>query len=264
MGRDKATREPGKEAGQGGEGEPSLAEEPSGGTLATSPELEKALEEAAAAVDAAAEVTAANAEGGRESAEGGRESAEGGREAAEGGQASAEAAEAPLDEMGSLRAELEETRDRLLRTQADFENFRRRALRERTEAHNYGHQNLVKDLLSAVDNLDRAIDHARSAGESGGGDLEGLLQGVELVRREFLGALARHGVNEIDALGKAFDPALHEAMAQTPDASVAPNSVIEVLEKGYQLRDRLVRPARVVVTQALEGDGESGEGEAAD
>jgi molecular chaperone GrpE len=236
MGRDKATREPGKEAGQGGEGEPSLAEEPSGGTLATSPELEKALEEAAAAVDAAAEVTAANAEGGRESAEGGQASAEGGREAAEGGQASAEAAEAPLDEMGSLRAELEETRDRLLRTQADFENFRRRALRERTEAHNYGHQNLVKDLLSAVDNL--------------------------VVRREFLGALARHGVNEIDALGKAFDPALHEAMAQTPDASVAPNSVIEVLEKGYQLRDRLVRPARVVVTQAPEG--ESGEEEAAD
>jgi molecular chaperone GrpE len=90
------------------------------------------------------------------------------------------------------------------------------------------------------------------------------LQGVELVRREFLGALARHGVNEIDALGKAFDPALHEAMAQKPDPSVAPNSVIEVLEKGYQLRDRLVRPARVVVTQAPEGEGESGGEEAAD
>jgi molecular chaperone GrpE len=233
MNRDKATQEPGEEAAQGAEGEPSIDEEPSGGTLAPSPELEQALEEAAAAVDAAA-------------------------------QSAAEAEEAPGDELEALRAELGETRDRLLRTQADFDNFRRRALRERTEAHNYGHYNLVKDLVSTVDNLDRAIDHARSASESGGGDLEGLLQGVELVRRELLGALARHGVDEIDALGKAFDPALHEAMAQKPDSSVAANSVIEVLEKGYQLRDRLVRPARVVVTQAPEGDGESGEEEAAD
>ena len=234
------------------------AEEPSGGTLATSPELEKALEEAAAAVDAAAAETTAAA------AEATAEAAEATAAAAEAAAAAAEAAEAPLDELESLRAELAGAEDRLLRGQADYENFRRRALRERTEAHNYGHQNLVKDLLSTVDNLDRAIDHARSASESGGGDLEGLLQGVELVRREFLGALARHGVNEIDALGQAFDPALHEAMAQKPDPSVAPNSVIEVLEKGYQLRDRLVRPARVVVTQAPEGEGESGEEEAAD
>jgi len=259
MKRDKATRGPGKEAAQDGEGEPALAEEPSGGTLATSPELEKALEEAAAAVDAAAADSAAVA------AETTAAATEATAEAAEAtAAAAAEAAEAPLDELESIRAELAGAEDRLLRSQADYENFRRRALRERTEAHNYGHQNLVKDLLSTVDNLDRAIDHARSASESGGGDLEGLLQGVELVRREFLGAMARHGVNEIDALGKAFDPALHEAMAQKPDPSVAPNSVIEVLEKGYQLRDRLVRPARVVVTQAPEGEGESGEEEAAD
>ena len=237
---------------------PLAGEEPSGGTLATSPELEEALREAAAAVDAAAQSAATGAEAPEEAA--GAETAE--LDPAEIAEAGAAGEEAPADELESLRAELKESQDRLLRAQADFENFRRRALRERTEAHNYGHQNLVKDLLSTVDNLDRAIDHARDASESAGGDLEALLQGVELVRRELLGALARHGVKEIEALSKPFDPAVHEAMAQVPDDSVAPNSVIEVLEKGYQIRDRLVRPARVVVTQppeAPEGDGESSE-----
>jgi molecular chaperone GrpE len=145
--------------------------------------------------------------------------------------------------------DLEQTQARLLRLQADFENFRRRALREKTEAHQYGHQNLVKDLLSAVDNLERAIDHARG---SGGGDLESLLRGVELVRRELLTAFAKHGVTQVEAVGRPFDPALHEAMAQIPDASAAPNTIVEELQKGYLVRDRLLRPARVVVTRAPE------------
>jgi molecular chaperone GrpE len=79
--------------------------------------------------------------------------------------------------------------------------------------------------------------------------LEGLLQGVELVRRELLTALAKHGVTPIDALGKPFDPALHEALSQVEDGSVAPNTVVEELQKGYQLRDRLLRPSRVVVAR---------------
>jgi molecular chaperone GrpE len=141
--------------------------------------------------------------------------------------------------------ELEEARDRLIRLQADFENFRKRTLRERAEAFRYGHQNVVKDLLPTVDNLERAIAHAR---ESGGGDLEGFLQGVELVLRELLGALAKHGVTPIEAEGAPFDPSVHEAMGQNPDESVAPNTVIQVLEKGYRLLDRLLRPTRVIVS----------------
>lgn len=156
-----------------------------------------------------------------------------------------------------LAAELAKTQDRLLRLQADFENFRRRALSERHDLYQYGHENLVKDLLLTVDNLDRAIGHAR---ESGGGDLESFLQGVELVQREFLGILENHSVSEVEALGKAFDPAVHEAMAQVPDASVAPNTVTEVLQKGYQLREHLLRPARVMVAKAPEVEkAESGE-----
>ena len=153
------------------------------------------------------------------------------------------------------------TRDRMLRLQADFENFRRRALQERRDMYQYGHENLVKDLLSTVDNLERAIGHAR---ESADGDLEGLLQGVELVQREFLTILAQHSVNEIEALGEPFDPAVHEALAQMPDGSVAPNTVIEVLQKGYQLRDRLLRPSGVIVAKAPEPDGGGAPGELPD
>ncbi len=205
-------------------------EEESVGRLPPNPELEDALREAVESVEGRA------AASGQEEAEGGGEPSE-----EEGGEALD-----PVEELAKIL-------DRLLRLQADFENFRRRALAERHDIYQYGHQNLVKDLLSTVDNLERAIGHAR---ESGGGDLESFLQGVELVQREFLGILENHSVCEVEALGKPFDPALHEAMAQVTDDSVAPNTVIDVLQTGYQLRDRLLRPARVIVAKAPEPDSE--------
>ena len=115
----------------------------------------------------------------------------------------------PEGEAARLREELSASHDRLLRLQADFDNFRKRAARDREDALQFGPQNLVKDLLSVVDNLARAIDHAR---QSGGGDLEGLLQGVELVRRELESVLSKHNVREVEALGKDFNPAQHEAI----------------------------------------------------
>jgi molecular chaperone GrpE len=210
-------------------------EEDSAGSLPPNPELEEALREAAESVEREPQGEAEEAE---------QEPEEGASE---------------VEEALDPALELEKTQDRLLRLQADFENFRRRALAERRDIYQYGHQNLVKDLLLTVDNLERAIGHAR---ESGGGDLESFLQGVELVQRELVGVLESHSVREIEALGTAFDPALHEAMAQAVDESVAPNTVIDVLEKGYLLRDRLLRPARVVVAKAPEPDSEDG-GEAA-
>jgi molecular chaperone GrpE len=194
-----------------------------GGSLGTNPELEEALREAAAAVP--------DAEAGRGQGEVLLE------QPVEG---------SPEGETARLREELSASHDRLLRLQADFDNFRKRAARDREDALQFGPQNLVKDLLSVVDNLARAIDHAR---QSGGGDLEGLLQGVELVRRELESVLSKHNVREVEALGKAFNPAQHEAMAQIPVATVEPNTVVEVLQKGYQLRDRLIRPARVIVAR---------------
>jgi molecular chaperone GrpE len=214
---------------------------PAGPSLAPNPELEAALQEAADSVERAE-----------------REKLE---------------TDSDLsidDELDRLRAEALEMQDRHTRLQADFENFRRRALKERQELVKFGHENLVKDLLSTVDNLERAIEHA---GRSDGGDLASLLQGVELVERELQGILEKHAVLRIDAHGESFDPALHEAMAQAPDDSVAPNTVIEVLQKGYQLRERLLRPARVVVAKASEaaadtkgteaGKGKNGEGDPA-
>jgi len=146
--------------------------------------------------------------------------------------------------------------DRLLRLQADFDNLRRRTLKEKEEAFRYGHENLVKDLLPTVDNLERAVDHAR---QNEGGGVEGLLQGVELVLRELRGVFARHGVEEIEAEGKTFDPSVHEAMAQAPDDSVPANTVVQVFQRGYQLRDHLIRPARVIVSRPSPEEGEKSE-----
>jgi molecular chaperone GrpE len=230
------------------EGWESMVEEESEGALAENPELEAALQEAAAAIDESgrvAEVAAVAAVAEEGVADAGTQVETGAREG-----------EPKLE-----RSELELAQDRLVRLQADFENFRRRAMKERTEVQQYGHQNLIKDLLSTVDNLDRAIDHARGATDSGSGGLESLLQGVELVQRELVGVMARHGVSETEALGKPFDPALHEAMAQSPNDSVPANTIVEVLEKGYQLRGRLVRPSRVIVAQPSEDKDQVDENE---
>ena len=159
------------------------------------------------------------------------------------------------EEIERMAGQLVENRDKYVRLLADFDNFRRRAHKERQDIIQYGHENLVKDLLSTVDNLDRAIEHAH---QSDGGDLASLLQGVELVQRELYAVLAQHEVHVINAEGSQFDPSLHEAMAQVQDDSAAANSVIEVLQKGYQLRDRLLRPARVVVAKSP-ADGETTE-----
>jgi molecular chaperone GrpE len=214
----KPEPEDGKPDFEGAEGWESMAEEPVQ-NLAANPELEEALREASEAID-------------------------------DEGHVKGPEVSAPDDfsgeEVERMAGQLVENRDKYVRLLADFDNFRRRAHKDRQDVIKYGHENLVKDLLSTVDNLDRAIEHAH---QSDGGDLASLLQGVELVQRELYAVLAQHEVNVIDAEGAPFDPSLHEAMAQVQDDSAPANSVIEVLQKGYQLRDRLLRPARVVVAK---------------
>ncbi len=206
------------------EGWESLAEEADSGGLAPSAELEQALREATEAVEA----RSASRGAGREPASG-------------------EPPTTAAEELEQVRGELAEIRDRWVRLNADFENFRRRTLKEREEAYQFGHQALAKDLLPAVDNLERAIDAAR---KSGVGELGSLLQGLELVQRDLESVLARHGVTEVESLGKPFDPSVHEALAQIPDASAEPGTVVQVFQRGYRLRDRLLRPAQVVVSKA--------------
>jgi len=218
-------RDPGSTPRPGGEpaeGWESLAEETDGGSLAPSEELEQALREATEAVEA-------------------RSAAREGRDP------SVPAGETAGSAAGAGADELAEVRDRWIRLNADFENFRRRTLKEREEAYQFGHQALAKDLLPAVDNLERAIDAARKSGVA---DLESILQGLGLVQRDLESVLGKHGVTEVEALGQPFDPSVHEALAQVPDASVPPNTVVQVFQRGYRLRDRLLRPAQVVVSKA--------------
>ena len=211
--------ENGKSDSDEAEGWESVSGE-SEGTLAANPELEAALREASEALDEEGHVKHSE-------------------EPELSGDFSSE-------EIERMAGQLVENRDKYVRLLADFDNYRRRAQKDRQDVIQYGHENLVKDLLSTVDNLDRAIDHAH---QNDDGDLASLLQGVELVQREFYAVLAQHEVYAIDAEGSEFDPSLHEAMAHVQNDSVPPNTVIEVLQTGYRLRDRLLRPARVVVAK---------------
>jgi molecular chaperone GrpE len=140
--------------------------------------------------------------------------------------------------------EAKENYDRYLRQVAELENFKKRTNRERDEAIRFANEALVKDLLPIVDNLERAIMHAKD-----GGNGKPLIEGVEMVLRGLLDTLAKHGVVPISAVGQPFDPQKHEAMAQVENSTYDPNIVVEEHHKGYLLRDRLLRPALVSVAK---------------
>jgi len=170
----------------------------------------------------------------------------------EAGGAKPDAAQDPSPEATSAAAsepvpgsELAELKDRYLRLAAEFDNFRRRNLKERQDLHNYANESLVKELLPAVDNLERAVVHGRK--EEQRADSENLLQGVELTYRSLVQILGRFGVVEIEAEGKPFDPQVHEAVRRVATNEHPPGTVLEVYQKGYLLKDRLLRPAMVAV-----------------
>jgi molecular chaperone GrpE len=131
----------------------------------------------------------------------------------------------------------------LQRTRADFENYQKRNRRERDEERKFFHEDLARDLLPVLDNLDRATAAARQAGETGP-----LVQGVGMVLDQLLDLLRRHGITPIRAEGLPFDPNVHQAVMQEPDAKVPANTVTRVLEQGFLIHDRVLRPARVVVS----------------
>ncbi len=163
------------------------------------------------------------------------------------GDASAEL-KGDLDELGALAAKRDEYLALAQRTQADFENYRKRVARDSVLAQERGVAKLAKELLPAIDNLERAIvEIALTTGET---DQDPLLGGVRLVLSELTGALARVGVESFSPAGEAFDPSLHEAMAtvpQPPQGGVPSGQVVEVYQPGYRLGESVIRPARVVV-----------------
>ena len=138
---------------------------------------------------------------------------------------------------------LKETHERLLRTAAEFDNFKKRASKEKEDAQKFGTERLLKDFLPVMDNLERALDHAEQS------NLAQVVEGVKLVQKLFETTLARHGVTHCSALGKPFDPNVHEALMQIEHES-APGTVVQEMARGYKLHERLVRPAAVVVAKA--------------
>ena len=143
------------------------------------------------------------------------------------------------------QARLKDEHDRLLRTAAEFDNFKKRALKEKDDVRKYGVESLLKDFLPVSDNLDRALDHAEQH------DPKQVIEGVRLVQKMLESALAKHGVIGFSALGQMFDPAQHEALMQA-ESDEPPGTVITEMARGYRLADRLVRPAAVVVARAKE------------
>ncbi|MGO4706039.1 nucleotide exchange factor GrpE [Microvirga sp. 2MCAF38] len=161
----------------------------------------------------------------------------------------AEASEQPAhDPIAALDAERQEIKDKLLRTLADMENLRRRTEREVADARTYGVTNFARDMLTVVDNIRRAIEsvpaEAKAAADSA---LKGLIDGIELTERDFLKALERHGVKKLDPEGEKFDPNLHQAMFEMPKPDVPAGTVVQVMQSGYVIGDRVLRPALVGV-----------------
>ena len=143
-----------------------------------------------------------------------------------------------------LEAKLEEAENRILRMQADFENSRRRARLDLEATEKYKSQGLITELLPAIDNFERALKM-----EADNDQAKSLLQGMEMVYRSLIDTLKKEGAEQIEAVGKEFDPHLHQAIMQVEDENFGSNVVVEEFQKGYILKDRVIRPAMVKVNQ---------------
>jgi molecular chaperone GrpE len=154
------------------------------------------------------------------------------------------------DLVASLTKEAADLKDRLLRTLAEMENLRRRTEREVADARAYGISNFARDILAVADNMERALkaldDELRETANAG---VKALLDGVELTERELIKAMEKHGVKKLEPQGQKFDPNLHQAMYEIPDESVPAGTVVQVMQPGYTIGERVLRPALVGVSR---------------
>jgi molecular chaperone GrpE len=151
-----------------------------------------------------------------------------------------------LTELKDRAARADENWERLLRTTADFENFKKRAAREKQEAIKYANEGLLQKLVPVLENLDMALTATHAARPEAGQSLQA---GVNMICQQLKNVLAEAGLEELDALGKPFDPNFHEALMQKETPDVPEGQVLQQLRKGYKFRDRLLRPAGVVVAK---------------
>jgi molecular chaperone GrpE len=152
-------------------------------------------------------------------------------------------------EVITLAKENAELKDRVLRTLAEMENLRRRTEREIADSRTYAITSFARDLVGVADNIQRALDAVRDSGVVLEGPAKALVDGVELTERELLKVLEKNGVKKFDPQGEKFDPNLHQAIFEVPDARVPSGSVVQVIQPGYAISDRVLRPALVGVSK---------------
>jgi len=154
------------------------------------------------------------------------------------------------DRIEDLEKKLKETEDKYLRAAAEFDNFRKRIQREKEEIAQSTSERLMKELLEVKDHLELALSHSQGAA-----DVKSLRDGIDLTLKQLVNFLKKYGVDEVQPLGEAFDPAFHEAIHQEESPDYRPGSVVHVYQKGYVMKGRLLRPARVTV--AADGSGQN-------
>lgn len=152
-------------------------------------------------------------------------------------------------EAEALQRELAETRDQLMRVAAEFDNFKKRMEREKSKLLKYAGENILRDLLTTMDNLDRAVDQGSTAtADDEVKRLQAMLQGVELTRKGLVSTLERYGVEPLNAVGLAFNPDEHDALTMEASAEIPANHVVREFARGYRFKDRVLRHAQVVVS----------------
>jgi len=162
-------------------------------------------------------------------------------------------------ELARLQGEVVELKDRLIRTLAEMENLRRRTEREVKEAGLYAISSFARDTLSVADNLRRALEALPPEARGEGGAVATLVEGVELTERELLKALEKHGVRKVEAQGVKFDPNFHQAMLEVPDSSLPHGTVVQVMQDGFVIGERVLRPALVAVAKGGRKSGAAAE-----
>lgn len=165
-------------------------------------------------------------------------------------------AEASSEEVRKLRAEVEESKDKYLRALADMENYKKRALKERSELLKYQGERMVLDLLEVLDNMELALSHSNA-------DPAKLKAGLELIHKGFVDVLGRWEIRAVSALGKEFDPVQHQALSKITVDDAKPGTVINEFKKAYFYKDKLLRPADVVVAVGKDGAQQDSEADAA-
>ena len=159
-------------------------------------------------------------------------------------QASESSPDGPQETEPTPQEELQIFQDKYMRLAAEFENYKRRAQRDQSDAIRYANESLLKNLLPTIDNLERAIQSGNDAGASGA-----LIEGVQLTHKQFLETVGKLGVRQVSSAGGDFDPNIHQAVAHVESDTAAPNTIVEEFQKGYFLHDRILRPAMVTVAK---------------